>query len=344
MLFDGWYRFTYRKGIEILARKTKEADLDITAPSMGEGEPHLSGVWEVFEGYEIREPDDGPPYVEATGERKKRYRPLVDTPHLFLEFARLADKGVDRGVLEGWLEEYGVLGMHYDEGLPYVPAYLRGPAPSPLMYFTEGGPGETAGYYDLAALQAGRVLSLYEAAVNEDTDALKQLLADLEVKHSMERALYASLAQATGGGRKVSVDQILTELLVDQALMKVWHVVQDKLSNFTYPTINHELPSTSALPNFHKGGPLAPHRLGASWGFRNLIGAMYLQFYWLITSRADIKRCKNCGRIISLSPPTSPDGRKGRKPRSDKMYCNKSCQQREDYKRRVKPKREQNRG
>jgi hypothetical protein len=114
-----------------MPRKTKKADLDITAPSIGGGEPHLSGVWEVFEGYEIRERDDGPPYVEATGEVKKTYRPLVDTPHLFLEFARLADKGVDRGVLEGWLEEYGVLGMHYDEGLPYVPVYDRGPAPPP---------------------------------------------------------------------------------------------------------------------------------------------------------------------------------------------------------------------
>ena len=323
-----------------MPRKTKKADLDITAPSIGGGEPQLSGVWEVFDGYEIREPDDGPPYVEATGEVKKTYRPLVDTPHLFLEFARLADKGVNRVVLEGWLEEYGVLGMHYDEGLPYVPAHVLGPAPPPLMYFTEGGPGETAGYYGLSVLEAGRVLSLYEAAVNHNADELMRLLSDLEVKRCMERAPYSSLAQTTGGGRKAAVDQdlMLTETLMDKALMKVWHVVQDKLSNFTYPTINHELPSTSALPHFHKGAPLAPHRLGASWGFRNLIGAMYLQFYWLITSRADIKRCKNCGRIISLAPPTFPDGKKGRKPRSDKVYCNKSCQQNYDYHKRRKHK------
>ncbi len=189
-------------------------------------------------------------------------------------------------------------------------------------------------------MEAGRVLSLYEAAVNKDADALMQLLGDLEVKHCMERALYSALAQATGGGRKAAVDQdqILTEILVDKALTKVWHVVQDKLSNFTYPTINHELPSTSALPHFHKGEPLAPHRLGASWGFRNLIGAMYLQFYWLITSRAGIKRCKHCGRIISLAPPTSSEGKKGRKPRSDKRYCDKWCQQNYDYHNRRKNK------
>src|SRR5687768_5385338 len=111
MLFDGWQRITYRKGIETLPRKSKKADLDIAAPSMGGGEPHFSGVWEVFEGYEFREPDDGPPYVAATGEVKKTYRPLADTPHLFLEFARLANKGVNREVLEEWLEAYGVLGM-----------------------------------------------------------------------------------------------------------------------------------------------------------------------------------------------------------------------------------------
>jgi hypothetical protein len=329
-----------------LPRKTKKADLDITAPSIGGDEPHLSGVWEVFEGYAIREPDDGPPYVEATGELKKTYRPLADTPHLFLEFARLEDKSVNREVLEGWLSEYGVLGMHYDDGRPYVPAYYPEPATPPLMYFTEGGPGETASYYGLAIMEAAQVLSLFDAASNKDAEALMRLLGDLEVKRCVERALYSALAQRAGGGRKVAVDKdlILTETLVNQALMKVWRVVQDKLSNFTYPTINHELPSTSALPHFHKGAPLAPHRFGASWGFRNLIGAMYLQCYWLITSRADIKRCKNCGRIISLAPPTFPDGSKGRKPRSDKEYCNKSCQQREDYERRVKPKREQNRG
>jgi hypothetical protein len=328
-----------------LPRKTKKADLDITAPSMGEGEPHFSGVWEVFEGYEIREPDDGFPYVEATGEVKKTYRPLADTPHLFLEFARLEDKPVNREVLEWWLGEYGVLGMHYDEGLPYVPAYYPEPATPPLMYFTEGGPGETAGYYGLAIMEAAQVLSLFEAAVNKDTDALMQLLGDLTVKRCMEQSLYAALAQTVGGGQMATTAQdLLTETLVDKALMRVWQRVQDKLSNFTYPTINHELPTTSALPHFHKGAPLAPHRLGASWGFRNIIGAMYLQFYWLITSRADIKRCKNCGRIISLAPPILEDGSKGRKRRSDKKYCNKSCQQREDYKRRVKPKREQNRG
>jgi hypothetical protein len=321
-----------------LPRKTKKADLDITAPSIGGGEPHFSGVWEVFEGYEIREPDDGPPYVEATGEVKKRYRPLAETPRLFLEFARLADKGVNREVLERWLEEYGVLGMHYDDGRPYAPVYYPEPATPPLMYFTEGGPGETAGYYGLSVIEAGRVLSLYEAAVNKNTDALMQLLGDLEVKYCMERALYAALARTAGEGRRAAVDQdqILTETLVDKALMKVWHVVQDKLSNFTYPTINHELPSTSALPYFHKGEPLTPYRLGASWGFRNLIGAMYLQCYWLMTSRADVKRCKYCNRIISLAPPTFPDGKKGRKPRSDKKYCNKWCQQNYDYHQRRK--------
>jgi hypothetical protein len=297
-------------------------------------------VWEVFERYEIQVPDDGLPYLEATGDVKKTYRPLADKPHLFLEFARLAENPVNREVLESWVNEYGLLGMHYDDGRPYVPVYYPEPATPPLMYFTEGGPGETAGYYGLSVMEAGRVLSLYEAAVNKDADALMQLLGDLEVKHCIERALHAAVAQTTGGGRKAAVDQdqILTEILVDKALMKVWHVVQDKLSNFTYPTINHELPSTSALPHFHKGEPLAPHRLGASWGFRNLIGAMYLQLYWLITSRAGIKRCKHCGRIISLAPPTSSEGKKGRKPRSDKEYCDKWCQQNYDYHKRRKPK------
>lgn len=60
-----------------------------------------------------------------------------------------------------------------------------------------------------------------------------------------------------------------------------------------------------------------------SWTFDNLLGAMYLQMYWLMASSDSVARCEHCGRIISLSRP-HPEGRKRR---SDKRFCNDACRQ-----------------
>lgn len=304
---------------------------------MGGEEPAFSGIWEVFEDYEIHQPEDGRPYIRAVGEVKKTYRPLADTPYLFLDLARLWDGPRDRDAIDGWLEEYGVLGIHYDDGQPYLPIYYPEPPLPPLMYFTEGGPEETVLYFWLSVQEANTTLALYEAAVNKDQEHLEQLLGQ-----DGEAYVSSYMDETLRNVSRLSSDFKFPEfidLLVDRALMRVWHVVQQNLSNYAYPTINHELPKAEAVPGFHTGTHLTPYRLGASWGFRNLLGAAYLQFYWLITSRADIKRCKYCNRIIPLAPPVSQDGQRVRKRRDDVEYCNKSCRQNHHYHSSKKHKR-----
>jgi hypothetical protein len=320
-----------------LARKAKEADFNITRPSMGGGEPHFSGVWEVFEGYEIRRPNDSHSYIKATGGVKKIYRPLADTPHLFLEFARLGDEPLTEKRLYRWLEDYGLLGIHHDDGRPYFPVYYPEPATPPLMYDTEGGPEETLEYFALSAKEASDVLSLYEASLNRDEKKLGQLLGGQDV---VGRIVKFQMDQMLGNSQERGEILDLVDVLVDHALMRVWHRIQLNLSNFAYPAINHELPNAVSEPGLHKGGrTFTPQRLGAAWGFRNLLGAMWLQFYWLMTSRADIKRCKYCNRIIPLAPPIPQNGEKARKRRSDAKYCDKSCQQNYDYHVRKKHKK-----
>lgn len=321
-----------------MPRKTKENDFDITRPSMGGGEFHFSGVWEVFEEYEIRKASkDGDPYITAKGEVKRTYRPLADTPYLFLDLARLGDGTRNREALDSWLEKYGVLGIHYDDGLPYLPVYYPEPALPPLMYDTEGGPQETVLYFWLSVQEANNTLALYEAAVNRDEEKLEQLL-NQDGKAYVRSFMDGILRNISSLSSDFKFPEYV-DLLVDRALMRVWHVVQSNLSNYAYPTINHELPQAEAVPGFHQGALFTPHHLGASWGFRNLLGAAYLQLYWLITSRADIKRCKYCGRIIPLTPLVEQGGDKRRKRRSDVEYCNKSCQQNYDYHKRRKHKR-----
>jgi hypothetical protein len=60
-----------------------------------------------------------------------------------------------------------------------------------------------------------------------------------------------------------------------------------------------------------------------TWRYDNLLGAMYLQMYWLMTSDGDVTRCEYCGRIISLAR-TYPEGRKRRR---DRRFCDDACRQ-----------------
>jgi hypothetical protein len=61
--------------------------------------------------------------------------------------------------------------------------------------------------------------------------------------------------------------------------------------------------------------------LRRGWLFSNLLGAAYLQMYWLMTSVGELSRCEHYGRIISLSRPR-PEGRKRRR---NRRFCDDAC-------------------
>lgn len=93
-------------------------------------------------------------------------------------------------------------------------------------------------------------------------------------------------------------------------------------------------------------GPALPSRLSSGYGFLNLLGAMYLQMYWLLAAgEKHVTRCNYCGKLVRLTArtPTSEGQGKGRKPRQDKRYCNDACRQRHHYMTKTKPKRERER-
>ena len=68
-----------------------------------------------------------------------------------------------------------------------------------------------------------------------------------------------------------------------------------------------------------------------TWEFDNLLGAAYLQMWWLLTSGGDVARCEYCRRIMSLARP-SPAGRKRRR---DRRFCSDSCRQAHHRKKRA---------
>lgn len=76
-----------------------------------------------------------------------------------------------------------------------------------------------------------------------------------------------------------------------------------------------------------KDGPgrsmLEPARSEVIWSFKNLLGAMYLQIFWLMGAGSKLGRCEQCGGMISLTR-SHP---RGRKPRNDKRFCDDACRQ-----------------
>jgi hypothetical protein len=195
------------------------------------------------------------------------------------------------------------------------------------MYDDAGGPGETLEAVWEEVYTTNSILALYEAVLNRDHERLDSLLFPPgEDPEWLERS-----REVTNEIRKESGSDWI-DVLVDRALGQVWEYIM-ALSIFAYPTIS---PTGSFYEQL-----LTVDRLNASWGVRNLLGAMYLQVFWLVTSAGELARCKYCGRIISYAPPVQVgDVHNVRKPRRDKEFCDSRCRQNYHYHNRIKPNRD----
>jgi hypothetical protein len=313
-----------------LLRRLGREDLASVNPFVREEEIHAPFVWHVYEDYELVEEEDALPYLRASipkgyesPKRVKSYNPLVDTPRLFLDFARIAERKNRAKALSQWIEQYGLLGFAHDSP-QWSPQASPEVVVPPQQYDDRGGPGETLGAVWYEVYTTNSILALYEAALNRDPIKLESLLFPPgEEPESLERRrqYVNELMEETGS------DWI--DVLVDRALGQVWEHIM-ALAVFAYPTI-------SPMGSVHQQPLLTVDRLNASWGVRNLLGAMYLQFFWLVTSAGELARCKYCGRIISYAPPM-PESEK-RKPRKDKEFCDSRCRQNYHYHNRIKPAR-----
>jgi len=247
------------------------------------------------------------------------YQPLAEIPGLFLEFARLADEEITREVWLDWIERYGVLGLEWDDlvrhaarrhlelgsdlggFLSEVDQLPRGKFGSVLL---EGGPRESYQNFVEEARKANGLLRLYEAVTDPEQGPDVEL-----VKGCADREGLGHWVRTPGAAKT-------------WALGWVSHVVQETVAEDCYPSL------------YQDGDTI---RYG--WGFHTLLGAMYLQMMWLLTSTGEI-RCKarGCSRIITYEQPEQSLedlGRKGyRKPykvRSDKVFCSKRCKNRQYY-------------
>jgi hypothetical protein len=314
------------------------------------------GIWEFWHKYDIRRREDGqrymlaveldeselPPRVdlvralEKTGGKvapdsqeeelmkraRKRdlrkkggvYWPLVENPDLFLEFARIADgEGLDNAdTLEG-LDTDKNKGAALAWAREHGVLGLTRVKPDELEFrgaSTRGGKADTVATFAYEAWVANGCLRLYEAATAEalDMDLIASFIGD--PRHNL---LYTSTPALA---REWALDTVASE-------------TQRKIAGNAYPALNGEV-----------------GKFKAGWSFTNLMGAMWLQMFWLLTSAEQPQRCRTCDKIIAYKQPhqslagTRKNNRSaGYRTRKDKRFCDQKCRNRYTYLTSTKPRR-----
>ena len=275
------------------------------------------GEWRIFDHYEVA---DGPHgvYVHALGSYRAPASELYDrevfqfdylykgqkgfqplhTPALFLEFASLTEEG--EITEEVWLDWIHRWGVLGFEG--------NGQTEDRWWANPRGGPKEALSAFKDAARQANAVLRIYEAATvpgGPDTAVLSKYFA--------------------GRGRMEGWTEFEGEetpaTLKEWGLRGVWKIVGSVVAGHCYPEL-YRLKDT----------------FSTAWGFKSLLGAMYLHMMWLMTATGEARRCQGpgCNKIIAYEQPEKgahPQlrGKKNdrsagyKKTRKDKRFCSSGC-------------------
>jgi len=157
------------------------------------------------------------------------------------------------------------------------------------------------GWFQEEASRAWGILKMYEAALKRDTQIMWSFL-DSYLNGMLDFEFW------------LDEDNISENYLLRLALSEPARLVEDTVNEHCRQTLVVEGSQYAADPTKVKG----------VWEFENLLGAMYLQMYWLMASGGDdVSLCGYCGQIISLARPY-PEGRKRRQ---DRKHCDDACRQ-----------------
>jgi hypothetical protein len=158
-----------------------------------------------------------------------------------------------------------------------------------------GGPEETVAAFVREAEEANWIKRVYEAALRlgeaDDTEAVK---AVEELRELFGWSVYARISPREAQ---------------EKALEAVRQQVQDCLGRH-------------CSVRWRQSGEGFTEFLD----FKNVMGAMYLQFAWVLREKAIARRCKYCGKLIPESTGAETgDEKKSRKTHKNKDYCNRTC-------------------
>ena len=325
-------------------RRLNREDLVEGASTFLETRGDIEFRWYVYEEYKSVE-RDRLTYMRAANSSKIRstYKPLEDSPYLFLEFARLTEQTDLTEALTEWISRRGLLGLHKRERPKYNAMKPEAGATSfrrerwwtehdePTEYMHEGGPSERISDLRREAIGANHVLTNWEAFLSGEPERVEYALLDRFPQQEPElKQVYISFLRKRGKDLGLTYKESLLYHAGFYACLRV----QDVLEAFAYPYLAFDY----ANPYERLHGTPGPELVAGSWRPRNLLGAMYLQMYQVMISSAELSQCKYCGRTISYAPPL-PEST-ARKLRKDKEFCNSRCRQNYHYHNRIKPRRQ----
>jgi hypothetical protein len=252
-------------------------------------------LWGVAEGYDLAMGPRGKKVgIEDTGEWRL-YAPLQE-PDLFLSFARLASRGKPsaKTVLR-WVSKYGLL-RRADEECEDVKLPDGELNQSPVL--VDGFAAE--------ALEARSALALYTDLSVGGVEALRKRIGELREEYE------------TGGK--------LSEM--DRYFAREWGEAVGKTD--MYPRDNLQFVATALLEGFVRdklegvrpalwsgetsGAWAGRYRPTQSWKCPDLLSAVYLQFYLLMTNSLKMRLCENpaCHMPIPVT-------------RKNRRFCSSTC-------------------
>jgi hypothetical protein len=261
------------------------------------------GEWPVYEDYEFLLDEAEKKYLYAPPARnaiKKRLQPLSRvSADLFLRFAHWVENpGMDKELdternaraAKKWAEDYGVLGLNDpDETIVGLMNSHRVTADYLGMPWRGGGanrgrrntarggrPRESVENFAFEAWEAHVVWRLYESLRSQevvDAPSVSRFMSTVEQGEPL----------ITGSWIEQDIYSQDTELTRDWALAIVEDAVNRKIENYCYPIV--------------RGAPGSYER---SWGFKTLLGAVWLQMMFLML--AD-RQCWWCGTPLDPGMP-----------------------------------------
>jgi hypothetical protein len=291
------------------------------------------GEWPVYEYYEFIDDESGKRYLHAPQTRngtinrvKKRLQPLSrESADLFLRFARWVENpGMDKELeserneraAKMWAEEYGVLGLNDPDmaiiGMlnsqrvtaDYLGMPWRGDVASGRRNTAHGGrPEESVEHFAFEAWEAHVVWRLYKSVRSQeivDGSSAVRFMAMFDHGEppitgswaeedipSQDTKLKTQLALNILEGTESWVEREVyskdAELTRQWALAIVEDAVNRKLEDYCYLIVRG-----------------APGSYEQGWGFKSLLGAMWMQMMLLM--RAD-RQCWWCGKPLDPGMP-----------------------------------------
>jgi hypothetical protein len=264
--------------------------------------------------YRGRDPmQDATPYLPLRDSKPvvdNNYAPLM-APELVVELANIADNPITPEVVLDWAETYGLLASSKEEDV-LVDELVGVPMSGHACR-------ESVSAFAAAAVTVRMCLRVYEALNRDEELDLEKLSSEIGPLPRNGLAKLMKSWEREPGHERAWLFNVLSR------------VTRAHLQEHCFPE----------FITYTRGG-YPTGRFVLSWGFRNLLGAIWLQFAGMLEDADAVRFCRlpDCRRVITIesgepSYEISVPGRGTYRTRSDRVFCKgRPCKQKYHYRKK----------